>query len=391
MKRKTIFYVTLVCGLLALALPFSGVIAADINVALQIPISGKQAIQVCLGEFCGGIGEYISLIYQWAVAFAAVLAVLAFSYAGILWLTAGGDQAKTTESKKVMGNAIAGLLLALGSYIFLAVLNPEFIHFQPIRIPAIKSITLNLTPASITAGGVTTDYSVERFTALGFPPPNTEEFSTVPKPPLTGAALAKWKELSPIAADVAAKTGVDIGFIGMWMWLETTMEPLAENCDDSDFNPNTPCSTWNNWQAGYNQVSDVAARLDQDMQAMYGSSSDAQMREIGKRVLQKLKNYKNPVTIITDADFDSATLPSIISGAKNGNAKAQAMLTTLIKDEKIGIYEIGVHFKKDKGYDSGLASEMDGWVSRAKVTDPKKRYYTPQKISNLIKAVYDAK
>ncbi len=364
--------------------------AAEINVALQIPISGKQSVQVCLGDFCGGIGEYITIVYQWGVAFAAVLAVLAFTYAGVLWLIAGGDSGKVTESKKVMGNALVGLLLALGSYMVLNAVNPNLVAFKPIEIPTVKTIALNLTPASITAGGITVNYDVNNFKKLGFPPPNTEEFSTGPKPPLEGAALTKWKELLLIAGDVATKTDVDVGFIGMWMWLETTFDPLAENCDDTDYNPNTPC-TASLWQVGFNQFSDVIGRIEDDMRVMYGSSSDTQMREIGKRVLQKLRGHKHPVTIVSDADFDSATLSSIVTGARAGNAKAQAMLTTLMKDEKIGIYEIGIHFKKDKGYDAGLANEMDGWVSRTKVTDPKKRYYNPQKISNLIKAVYDAK
>jgi hypothetical protein len=358
--------------------------------AFQIPI-GNIAI-INSDEIVNGtaIGMYIGIIYQWAVGFAAVLSVLAFTYAGVLWLIAGGDSGKVTESKKIMGNALIGLLLALGSYLFLTTINPNLVHFQPLRVPAVKTIQLNLTPAAISAGGVTTAYAVENFTKLGFPPPNNEDFDTNPKPPLTGAAAAKWKELAPIAADAAGKTGVDIGFIGMWMWLETTFDPLAENCGDTDYNPNTPC-TAPLWQVGFNQFSDVIGRIDDDMKAMYGTSTDAQMREIGKRVLQKLKAYKNPITVITDADFDSATLSSIVSGARSGDAKSKALLATIMKDEKIGIYEIAIHFKKDKGYDAGLANEMDGWVPRTKVTDPRKRYYTPQKISNLIKAVYDAK
>jgi|GEM_PF-4638649 len=134
----------LVLGAVTLLVSGMSVYASDINVALQIPISGRNSVQVCVGEYCSGIAEYIALIYQWAVGIAAVLAVLAFTYAGIVWLTAGGDQGRTTESKKIMGNAIIGLLLAMGSYLILATINPGLVAFNPLKIGQISAIDLEL-------------------------------------------------------------------------------------------------------------------------------------------------------------------------------------------------------------------------------------------------------
>lgn len=91
------------------------------------------------------IATYIGTVYQWGVAFAAVLAVLAFTYAGVLWLIAGGDSGKVTESKKVMGNALIGLLLAMGSYLLLWMVKPELVEFAPIRVTPIKTIDASLT------------------------------------------------------------------------------------------------------------------------------------------------------------------------------------------------------------------------------------------------------
>lgn len=119
------------------------VFAADITVPLQIPISGKDAITVCTGDFCAGIADYIAIIYKWAIGLAAVLAVIALTWGGVLWMTAGGGK-RTDEAKKVIGNAIAGLLLALCSYLILAAISPQYVLFEPIHIPGIARIDLVL-------------------------------------------------------------------------------------------------------------------------------------------------------------------------------------------------------------------------------------------------------
>lgn len=126
--------------------------ADNIDVVYQIPISGETHISVCESKTdpagkhlleCAGIATYIDTIYKWAIAFAAVLAVLAFTYAGVLWLIAGGDAGKITESKKVMGNAVIGLLFALCSYALLFAINPDLVQFNPLRLTPIQQIDVD--------------------------------------------------------------------------------------------------------------------------------------------------------------------------------------------------------------------------------------------------------
>ncbi len=358
--------------------------AADINVALQIPISGKQSIQVCVGDFCGGIGEYVAIIYQWAVAFAAVLAVLAFSFAGILWLTAGGDQGKTSESKKIMGNAIMGILLALGSYLALTTINPSLVHFQPIRVPAVKSITLNLTPATITAGGINFNYNVEHFTALGFPPPNTEPDKGGVK--MTGEKLNRWNKYKDLAAKAAQATGTDIGFIGMWPLLENGFDTFMDNCADRDKDPNTPCASWgSNWQVGLGiHPGNMPWAYEDAFNAMYGNSNNTTVQQVGQSVLDAAKAAGKPITIVSDP-FPTISLNDTINTAKSGDQNSRLLIATLTKDPALGLYLVGAHFgSRDLGGNKEkLASVMEGW--------PPPDTYTPQRISNLIKAIYDAK
>lgn len=382
-KKIAFILVPLIGG--AVFFASSPTFATDINVALQIPISGKQSIQVCVGNFCGGIGEYISIIYQWAVAFAAVLAVLAFSFAGILWLVAGGDQSKTSESKKIMGNAIMGLLLALGSYLALTTINPGLVHFQPIRVPAVKSITLNLTPASIIAGGITVNYSVEHFTARGFPPPNTEADPGGKK--MTGDTLVRWNTYKDLAMKASTATGTDIGFIGMWPLLENDFDTFMDNCADRDSNPNTPCASWgSNWQVGLGvHPGNMINSYESAFTKMYGDASDATVQRVGQSVLDAAKAKGKPLTIIGDT-FPNISLSDTITKAKNGDQTARLHIATLTKDPALGLYLVGVHFgATDVGREpkDNMADRMNGW--------PPAGTYTPQRISNLIKMIYDAK
>ncbi|MBI4599709.1 hypothetical protein HY732_02185 [Candidatus Uhrbacteria bacterium] len=354
----------------------------------QIPIGNIAVINS--DEIVNGtaIAIYIGIIYQWAVAFAAVLAVLAFTYAGVLWLIAGGDSGKVTESKKIMGNAIIGLLLALGSYVFLNAINPNLVHFQPLKVPAVKTISLNLTPASITSGGITATYDVGHFTALGFPAPNTED-DPGKKIPLKGEVLNRWQTLQPLAMKAAQATGTDVGFIGMWPLYENGFDTFMDNCQDTDTNQNTPCSAWGDgWQVGLGvHPGNMLWAYDGGFTAMYGDASDATVQKVGQSVLDAARAAGKPITIVSNP-FPAASLATTIQSAKNGDQQARLLIATLTKDPALGLYLVGAHFgSRDLGgRGADLARVMDMWDKKEK-----DGYYHPQRISNYIKAVYDAK
>ncbi len=145
-SKKILLSCVLGGGILFSLMPIA--YAADLTVPLQIPIVGTLSIPVCSGSgtarTCSGVAEYIGRVYQWLVAFAAVAAVLAFTYGGVLWLIAGGESSKVTESKKVMTNAVMGLLLALLSYSMLWAISPKLVEFSGLTVPGIEPMDLKL-------------------------------------------------------------------------------------------------------------------------------------------------------------------------------------------------------------------------------------------------------
>ena len=55
-------------------------------------------------------------IIQITLSFLGVIALLLVIYAGFLWTTSGGDEDKITKAKKILKNAVIGLIIILSSW-----------------------------------------------------------------------------------------------------------------------------------------------------------------------------------------------------------------------------------------------------------------------------------
>lgn len=95
-----------------------------IDFELNVPLASANITGPDI-EAGTAIGIYIKAVYEFLVRAAAILAVMMFSYGGLLWLTAAGEKGRVGEAQKVMTNALIGLVLALGSYTILYAINPK--------------------------------------------------------------------------------------------------------------------------------------------------------------------------------------------------------------------------------------------------------------------------
>lgn len=75
-------------------------------------------------------GEFIKFMYRYAIVIAGIFAVIMIIMAGVGWVTSGGSPEKITDSKKKIGNALMGLLLAVLSYFILSTVNPYLTNFR---------------------------------------------------------------------------------------------------------------------------------------------------------------------------------------------------------------------------------------------------------------------
>lgn len=410
----------------------------------QIPLSTTMT-RIDGEEMVNGtaIATYISTIYQWGVAFAAVLAVLAFTYAGVLWLIAGGDSGKVTESKKVMSNSLVGLSLALGSYLLLWMVKPELIQFAPITVTPIEEISSSFNASGPAEPGkptgfVTADlpddpcdptaFSNSRFSFLFGSPVYALPTSTDPcvytKDALRQFGLPKATKSDVIAKGIGKdaqlwdiknlgvkdgivraankleekhRTGYDYeGLIGMWAAHEMQFNQFASECasrngrklDDTHIPLNSDCDWGNgeNYQVGLGVHTAQIEYLEEAFQQMEHGTDKYNVIAVAQRVINRSGKGGHasirPEYIALSDIKDVTSLRDLIKKAKDGDIKSRRAVITLMRDPGIGAYLIGKHLTKDFT-PSKLATIMNspGWGGG----------YPPQLMSNLFATWYRLK
>ena len=79
--------------------------------------------------------------YKWMVDSAVIIAIIMLMIGGIRYsLGAGSDQ--IAGAKKMMTNALTGLVLLLSAYLVLFTVNPDLVSLQVPRLPLIKHVAL---------------------------------------------------------------------------------------------------------------------------------------------------------------------------------------------------------------------------------------------------------
>lgn len=224
----------------------------------------------------------------------------------------------------------------------------------------------------------TTSFDQQKFNGYGFPTPQDPDPVS-----LMGNDLTKWQQdMLPQAEKVSGITGVDIGILGMWPFIEGIhYNQFYDNCNDGkgasgDYNPNTPCPV-DNWQVGYGvRPMEQYTRLQDALSQMHPGET---VQQVGQEVLDESKTAGTPLTYPDNGTFPDVSIDQITKGAKNGDPAMRARLGTLMMDKGIGTYILGKLFQGSLG--PNLASTMEGWDSS---------YYARQKVINYVKAIYDA-
>lgn len=103
--------------------------------------------------FIPWIGQYIAGLYRFGVFAATILAVVVLMVAGYIWITAAGNVEQVSRARGYIGGAITGLVLMLGSYTILNIINPKLVQFDALRIPVIKKVPIDEYQAQLAASG----------------------------------------------------------------------------------------------------------------------------------------------------------------------------------------------------------------------------------------------
>lgn len=102
-------------------------------------------------EFLGDVAtpsELFSKVYTFGVSFVGLAAFFMFTYGAVRYMMAG--EGSPSEARKIMYNAVFGLVLALVSFLILKIINPELVSGFNIAlppIPGLKASGSNSAPA----------------------------------------------------------------------------------------------------------------------------------------------------------------------------------------------------------------------------------------------------
>ncbi|MBI2410873.1 MAG: hypothetical protein HYV32_03225 [Candidatus Kerfeldbacteria bacterium] len=108
---------------------FPAVVFAQTNPPVQLEIGiGSKIIATNLADYMGAL-------YQFAVGAVAILATVMIMYNGLRWAAAAGNSGTITKAKDGITSALAGLVLALSSYLILHTLNPKLTDLSSIVVP----------------------------------------------------------------------------------------------------------------------------------------------------------------------------------------------------------------------------------------------------------------
>lgn len=95
--------------------------AADAYV-LEMPLGG--------GDAASGPAEYIRLLFIYGLGLVGIVALFAFVYGGVRYMLSGGSDTGTSEGKKWMFGALAGIVLLLSSFLILRTISPDLVALR---------------------------------------------------------------------------------------------------------------------------------------------------------------------------------------------------------------------------------------------------------------------
>ena len=95
---------------LALATALVATLALPYVAAAQVSIT-NQGVTFGLGT--ADLKQTVINIVNWVLGLLGLIAVIMIIYAGILWITAGGNEENVDKAKKIISAAVIGLIVIL--------------------------------------------------------------------------------------------------------------------------------------------------------------------------------------------------------------------------------------------------------------------------------------
>jgi len=111
------------------------VLASELNLNLQYPTFGEINLNDIAQNPAQNLNKIIAWFYYLIVGIAGLSAFVMLVWGGVQWLTSAGDPGKLGDAKDKIYSALLGLLIILGSWLIVNVINPELTRLVPPTVP----------------------------------------------------------------------------------------------------------------------------------------------------------------------------------------------------------------------------------------------------------------
>ena len=105
----------------------------------------------------GNFNTYLQDIYRFAFWAIGIAVVFMLTIGGFMYLTSAGNTSRMESAKTIIFDAILGLILALVAWLFLYMINPDFVNLS---LPTVSIATVPAPAAGTTTGTGTSTGSV---------------------------------------------------------------------------------------------------------------------------------------------------------------------------------------------------------------------------------------
>jgi hypothetical protein len=150
MKKKIVFCIVILVSFLIFG--NSGEVVAQYELLESIPGGETEGSEV---EF----STYIQGIYNFAVGFVVIAALLMITIGGFYYILSAGNQAQAGTAKKIVTDALLGLVVVFIAWLILYTINPDLVGADP----SVANLSQNATtPQSNAANPQSTQHSDQR-------------------------------------------------------------------------------------------------------------------------------------------------------------------------------------------------------------------------------------
>ena len=144
MKKCIPFLIFTIAIIGIFAAPFF--VLAQVNITANIPGTNSPSVQ--------GPGAFVANFYQFALMIGGILAFGVVVYGGVKYMASAGNPSGQSDAKEWIESALLGLLLLVGAYFILNVINPQLLN---LKLPTLTPV--NITAVSTGGAGATTSGS----------------------------------------------------------------------------------------------------------------------------------------------------------------------------------------------------------------------------------------